>query len=99
MQYHGKLYGKGHGKTYFPLVLTSEDVDKMETENAQMREALGHIRSILTEKDEHGKDLELGSTAFKSCLRWSSIGENTPALPPTAGSGESAPASPTAARD
>jgi len=34
MNYTGKLYGKGHGKTYFPLVLTSEDVDRMEKDLA-----------------------------------------------------------------
>jgi hypothetical protein len=40
MNYTGKLYGKGHGRTYFPLVLTSEDVDRMEKEHAAMKAAL-----------------------------------------------------------
>jgi hypothetical protein len=43
MNYTGKLYGKGHGKTYFPLVLTSEDVDRMEKEHAEMKSALEYI--------------------------------------------------------
>jgi hypothetical protein len=37
MNYTGKLYGK-FGKTYFPLILTSEDVDRMERELAEARE-------------------------------------------------------------
>ena len=37
MNYTGKLYGKGHGRTYFPLVLTSEDVDRMESELNELR--------------------------------------------------------------
>lgn len=43
MNYTGKLYGKGHGRTYFPLVLTSEDVDRMEKEHAEMKAALEYI--------------------------------------------------------
>ena len=53
MNYAGKLYGKGHGKTYFPLVLTSEDVDQMQKEHAAMKDALEYILGIgLTPKTE-----------------------------------------------
>jgi hypothetical protein len=37
MEYKGKLYGKV-GKSYFPLVLTTEDIDTMELELKALRE-------------------------------------------------------------
>jgi hypothetical protein len=46
---------------------------EFRTELCHAREALKHVHSILSEKREQGRDLKLGSTAFKSCLRWSSI--------------------------
>ncbi len=53
MNYSGKLYGKGQGRTYFPLVLTSEDVDRMQKEHGEMKEALEYILGIgLTVKTE-----------------------------------------------
>ena len=36
MEYKGKLYGKV-GKSYFPLVLTTKDVDAMEQELLKLR--------------------------------------------------------------
>ncbi len=39
MEYKGKLYGKV-GKTYFPLLKTASEVDKLEKENAEMLEML-----------------------------------------------------------
>lgn len=32
--------------------------------------AVGHIRSILETKDREGVDIEIGSTALKSLIRW-----------------------------
>jgi predicted DNA-binding protein len=43
MNYTGKLYGKGHGRTYFPLVLTSEDVDAMHEENRHLKDMLATL--------------------------------------------------------
>lgn len=34
--------------------------------------ALKHIRDIVAEKDANGEDIEIGSTAMKSILRWAS---------------------------
>jgi hypothetical protein len=34
--------------------------------------ALKHIRDIVGEKDANGEDIEIGSTAMKSILRWAS---------------------------
>ena len=48
MNYTGKLYGKGHGRTYFPLVLTSADVDRMEKEHAEMMESLQELLASVT---------------------------------------------------
>lgn len=39
MEYSGKLYGK-IGRRYVPLKQTSEDVDKLERDNADLLEAL-----------------------------------------------------------
>jgi hypothetical protein len=39
MTYHGPLFGKHH-RTYIPLIMTSEDVDKAIDERNQLREAL-----------------------------------------------------------
>ena len=44
---------------------------KLECERNEAITALRHIHQILAGKDELGQDLMLGSTAFKSCLRWS----------------------------
>ena len=70
MEYHGKLYGK-KGRYQIPLTMTTDDVHAIEAENVRLKESLGHIHSILNERDAKGEDLQLGSTAFKSCLRWS----------------------------
>jgi hypothetical protein len=61
MNYTGKLYGKGHGRTYFPLVLTSEDVDRIEKERDEMKEALEYILGIgLTQKTRAKAERALG---------------------------------------
>jgi hypothetical protein len=61
MKYSGKLYGKGHGKTYFPLVLTAEDVDRIEKERDEMKEALEYILGIgLTVKTTERAERALG---------------------------------------
>lgn len=49
MEYQGKLYGKV-GKSYFPLVLTTKDVDKLESENEalqQMRQDYARVTADL----------------------------------------------------
>ena len=46
MNYSGKLYGKV-GKTYIPLVLTSEDVDKMERELAEANRHIARLNETL----------------------------------------------------
>ena len=47
----------------------SDMIDKRET-------ALGHIAAIMREKDESGEDLLIGSTAWKSVIRWSVYFQN-----------------------
>ena len=51
MNYSGKLYGKV-GKTYIPLVLTSEDVDRMKPELAEAREQIGTYQLELVQRAE-----------------------------------------------
>jgi hypothetical protein len=43
MNYTGKLYGKGHGRTYFPFLLTSEDVDRMAEEIRHLKDMLANL--------------------------------------------------------
>ena len=43
MQYTGKLYGK-IGRRVIPLTLTSEDVDKMERENREMKKQIAALQ-------------------------------------------------------
>jgi hypothetical protein len=50
----------------FPLI------DACVTELEECRAALKYIHQIVSEKDAEGKDLEVGSTAMKSVLRWAS---------------------------
>jgi len=50
----------------FPLI------DACVTELEECRTALKYIHQIVSEKDAEGKDLEVGSTAMKSVLRWAS---------------------------
>lgn len=53
MQYGGKLYGK-HGRKYFPMILTAENVDRIEKERSDAISALKIIASY--DKDSnHGK--------------------------------------------
>ena len=52
MNYTGKLYGKGHGRTYFPLVLTSDDVDEMQEENRHLKDQLATLSKT------HAKDMQ-----------------------------------------
>ena len=47
MNYIGKLYGKYAGK-YIPLTATSEDVDKLERENARLREVMARLQNCAT---------------------------------------------------
>lgn len=53
----------------FPLI------EAAVTELGECRSALKHIHNIVSGKDAKGEDLEVGSTAMKSVLRWAS-GEN-----------------------
>lgn len=46
------------------MLRLSDMIDKRE-------EALGHIAAIMREKDENCEDLLIGSTAWKSVIRWS----------------------------
>jgi hypothetical protein len=61
MQYHGKLYGK-MGRHLIPLKLTSEDVDRMEAENARLREILGRLQNCATAcLGWHSDNMSLGA--------------------------------------
>jgi|OM-RGC.v1.035005795 hypothetical protein len=53
MKYTGKLYGNIGGKEYFPLVLTSEDVDKMQE---ALKSAWIAMDSIDDEKADEWQD-------------------------------------------
>lgn len=56
-----------------PAVIDAcERMMKLERERNEAWLYLARIHSILTEKDELGDDLLLGSTAFKSCKRFAS---------------------------
>lgn len=46
MEYKGTLYGKV-GKSYFPLVKTAEQVDKMESDNKQMLKELKNTLTVI----------------------------------------------------
>jgi hypothetical protein len=88
MKYSGKLYGKAHGKNYFPLVLTAEDVDRIEMERDQMKESLEYILGIgltvkTTERAEralgisgHNADVDLPDTSAQD----SASKSNNPAV-------------------
>lgn len=49
MEYKGKLYGKV-GKTYFPMVETAEDFDKLKQEHAEMAEALKSLTNLFAKE-------------------------------------------------
>lgn len=55
MEYQGKLYGKV-GKKYFPLIETTEDIDRLKAENAKMKAALAHIKNWDDEASEEFGD-------------------------------------------
>jgi len=46
MEYKGKLYGK-YGDIYFPMVMSSTDVDKLEAERGKLRNDLKNSVSLL----------------------------------------------------
>ncbi len=50
MEYHGKLYGKA-GKTYFQLLETSEDVDNLKKENAELKDCIKEILPLLDKSE------------------------------------------------
>lgn len=60
------------------MLRLSDMIDKRE-------EALGHIAAIMREKDENGEDLLIGSTAWKSVIRWSVYFQNIKDHPPQVG--------------
>jgi len=61
MQYHGKLYGK-IGRHQIPLKLTSEDVDRLEAENAKLREILGRLQNCASALlGWHSDNMSLGA--------------------------------------
>lgn len=45
MQYTGKLFGK-IGRKYIALMMTSEDVDRIESENKRLREFVAEVKSF-----------------------------------------------------
>jgi hypothetical protein len=51
VRYEGKLYGKV-ARRCIPLILTSQDVDKLESDRADLLEALEGIASATCEKWE-----------------------------------------------
>ena len=59
MNYTGRLYGKSHGRTYFPLVLTSEDVDAMERELKNLRQRVTELEIVA--------DLAAGLSTSQDC--------------------------------
>ena len=59
MNYTGKLYGKGYGRTYFPLVLTSENVDAMERELQNLRQRVKELEIVA--------DLAAGLSTSQDC--------------------------------
>jgi hypothetical protein len=52
--------------------VAASEIEKLQHENARLREALGHISSIMEEKNAQSLDLEVGSTSYKSVRRWAS---------------------------
>lgn len=46
MEYKGKLYGKVY-KSYFPLLETTEDIDRLKNLNAELLEALKDTYKVL----------------------------------------------------
>ena len=49
MTYSGKLYGK-HGRTYFPLIMTAAQVDKIEAQRDDLRTALKNLHDAVTNR-------------------------------------------------
>jgi hypothetical protein len=50
MEYQGKLYGKV-GKTYFPLIKTTDDFDKIESEK---QELIKMVELLVDRLEENG---------------------------------------------
>lgn len=46
MEYKGNLYGKV-GKSYFPLMKSADDVDKMESDNKKMLKELKNTLTVI----------------------------------------------------
>jgi hypothetical protein len=57
------------------ILQLSDMIDKRE-------EALGHIAAIMRGKNENGEDLIIGSTAWKSVIRWSVYFQNVESIHP-----------------
>lgn len=55
MEYKGQLFGKV-GKSYFPLIKTSEDVDKLEKQHSQMLNLLKDFEKMHGEYDMRPED-------------------------------------------
>jgi len=67
MKYTGKLYGKGHGRTYFPLVLTSEEVDSMGKALEEI--ARQHLSAEMDDHTSEHADWEGGYEALVMIAR------------------------------
>lgn len=52
-------------------IVDALNLEDVENENVQLKSRLDYIHAIICEKSNEGRDLELGSTAFKSVQRWS----------------------------
>lgn len=47
MKYKGPLFGK-IGKSYFPLIETSEDFDKLKEKNESLLDAIEYAQNVLS---------------------------------------------------
>ena len=66
MEYKGKLYGKV-GKHYFPLVMDSDDVDKLKTELSLLKSQLP-LPSVSREKAEEVLNKHSGVMLYKDTI-------------------------------
>jgi hypothetical protein len=70
MEYKGKLYGKS-GDVYFPMVMTSDDVDKLEHDKKALADNLKNSVSLLKKAL---KDLNTVPNR-KYCENYKTVGE------------------------
>lgn len=61
MKYKGKLYGTIDSRKFFPLEMTSEDIESIVSERNQFQEAL---KQIFIDEGQH-VPLREGSTAYR----------------------------------